>query len=131
MTGRPTKRTAEIEAKLEQAFALGSTITGACFYAGIGERTYHDWASADDEFSQRMKALKQKPVLKALQTVANDLENVNTAKWYLERKHEDFKPKTQAEVKADVETSEKVIDTSHLTAERKIAILEELGALDG
>lgn len=131
MAGRPTSRTPEIEAKLEQAFALGSTIAGACFYAGICEASYYDWASKDSEFSERMKALKQKPVLKALQTVASDLENVNTAKWYLERKHEDFKPKTQAEVKADVETSEKVIDTSHLTTERKIAILEELGVLDG
>lgn len=91
--GRPTKRTPEIEMKLEQAFSLGSTIVGACYYAGIGESTFHQWADKDPAFAERMKAHKQKPILKALQTIAGDMENPHTAKWYLEKKHEDFKPK--------------------------------------
>ena len=90
---RPTKKTPEIIAKLEHAFSLGSNVIDACFHAGIGESTYHDWAAADDELSERMKALKQKPILKALETVYGDLDNVQTAKWYLEKKHPDFKPK--------------------------------------
>lgn len=91
--GRPSKRTPEIEDKLVQAFSLGATIVGACYYAEISESTYHDWAKADPEFSERMIAHKQKPILKALQTVAGDLDNPNTAKWLLEKKHVDFKPK--------------------------------------
>jgi len=37
--GRPTKRTPEIETKLEYAFSIGSTVLSACFYAEIGEST--------------------------------------------------------------------------------------------
>lgn len=91
--GRPTKRTPEIVAKLEQAFSLGSTVLGACFHAGIGQSTYYQWADDDPEFADRMKALKEKMLLKALNTIAEDLGNPHTAKWYLEKKHEDFKPK--------------------------------------
>lgn len=100
--GRPTKRTPEVEAKLEQAFALGSTVVGACFYAGISKSTYFQWAEADPDFAERMKSLKEKPVLKALQTIANDLDNPLTAKWLLERRHEDFKPKQGLEHSGDL-----------------------------
>ncbi len=91
--GRKSTRTPAIEAKLEQAFSFGATIVSACYYAGIGESTYHDWAKADPEFSERMKAHREKPVLKALQTVVGDLGNPHTAKWYLEKRHDDFKPR--------------------------------------
>lgn len=97
MAGRPTKRTPELEGKLEYAFALGSTVSCACFYAGIAESTYFAWAEKDAEFSERMKALKERPVLKALETVYEDISNPNTAKWLLEKKHRDFKPKQEVE----------------------------------
>lgn len=113
---RPTLRTPEIEAKLEQAFSLGSTIESACFYAGIGESTYHDWAKADPEFSERNKALKQKPVLKALQTIVGDLDNVQTAKWYAERKQADLKPVSQTKhVTDDGKGGEAPIQTPSVT----------------
>lgn len=95
--GRPSKRTEEIESKLEYAFSIGSTILGACFYAGISEKTFHNWANEDEEFLQRMNALKEKPILKALETVNKDLEDAQTAKWYLEKKHAEFKPKQVVE----------------------------------
>ena len=101
--GRPTKRTPEIEMKLEQAFSLGSTVVSACFYAGIGETTYHDWARSDPEFSARMEALKQKPVLKALETVVNGLSDPAMARWYLEKRQDDFKPKQAVQVDGSLE----------------------------
>jgi hypothetical protein len=88
-TGRPTARTPEMETRLEAALSMGSTIAAACFHAGISESTYYDWAAKDEKFSERMKALRHNPVLKALSTVYNDLESVSTAKWYLERKCKD------------------------------------------
>jgi hypothetical protein len=99
-TGRPTKQTPEIQNKLEQAFALGATVAGACIYAGIAQSSYYAWAQRDADFSERMKALKQRPVLKALQTVVDDLENPATAKWYLEKRHPDFKPKQEVDIAA-------------------------------
>lgn len=88
---RPTKKTPETIAKLEAAFSLGSTITGACFHAGIGESTYHDWAGEDPGFSERMQALREKPILKALETVTSQLDEPKMAQWYLERRHPEYK----------------------------------------
>ena len=45
--------------------------------------------SQDSVFSERMKALKHTPVLKARQVVIDNLDDVNTAKWYLERKRKE------------------------------------------
>lgn len=87
--GRPTSKTPEIEAKLEQALSMGSTIAAACYHAGVSESVYYDWAKKDVKFSERMKSLRQNPILKALSTVYGDLDNVSTAKWYLERKCKD------------------------------------------
>lgn len=87
--GRPSLRTPEIEALLIQALSMGSTIAAACFHAGVSESTYYDWTANDQSFSDRMKSLRQNPILKALSTVYEDLENVSTAKWYLERKCKD------------------------------------------
>lgn len=113
--GRPTVRSPEIESKLEYALAIGGTILDACFYAGIGETTYHRWASEDEEFRERMTGLRRRPVLKALETVNQDLENPLTAKWYLERRHEDFKPKQAVEQSGSVgvglsDAAERVLD---------------------
>ena len=95
--GRPTKRCQEIEAKLETAFALGATVAGACFCAGISRQTYYAWAESDPEFSDRMEALKQTTVLKALETVTSNLDDPKIATWLLEKKHPEFKPKQAIE----------------------------------
>lgn len=95
--GRPTKRCKEIEAKLETAFALGATVASACFFAGITRTTYYAWAESDPEFSDRMEALKQTTVLKALETVTKNLDDPKIATWLLEKKHPEFKPKQVVE----------------------------------
>ena len=113
--GRPTKRSPETEALLAQAFSLGATVDAACYHAGIGRSTFFDWAREDVAFSDRMAALKQKPVLQALQTVVGALEDPAMARWYLERRHEDFKPKQAVEQSGSVDVrlsdaSERVLD---------------------
>ena len=72
--------------KLEESFAIGASIGEACFYANISHQTYYNHVKDGEELFERFNALREKPVLKARQTVANDLGNVETAKWYLERK---------------------------------------------
>jgi hypothetical protein len=86
---RPTKQTPETISKLEQAFSLGCTVSEACFQAGVAESTYYEWCNLDAELSERMKALKNHMILKARQTIFNNLDDVSTAKWYLERKRKD------------------------------------------
>lgn len=85
------KQTPEVISKLEQAFAIGSSTREACFFAGISESTYYQWCKDNPSLMERMKLLKQKPVLKSRQVVMTALNNndVATARWYLERKCKD------------------------------------------
>ena len=92
-TGRPTKRSPETVAKLEEAFSLGSTVVGACLYAGIGKNTYYRWCEEDPEFRDRMELLKETQVLSALKTVKDNIDDPKIATWLLEKKHPEFKPK--------------------------------------
>ena len=84
---RPTKRTAQIVQKLEQAAALDCTIEEMCFYAGIAKPTYYDYLEADPVLAARLEELRNEPVLAARQTVVKALKtNPQQANWYLERK---------------------------------------------
>jgi hypothetical protein len=72
--------------KLEEAFAIGADVSAACFYAEISRESYYNWISENKELKEKFDRLREKPVLKAYQTVAKDLEDISTAKWYLERR---------------------------------------------
>lgn len=93
--GRPTVMTLETVKKLEEAFAMGATDDAACFYADITPATLYTYQNLYPAFTERKRLLKSKPILKALDTVVNALSDPNHAKWYLERKHEDFKDKKE------------------------------------
>jgi hypothetical protein len=84
--GRPTSMTEATLGKLEEAFAFDATVEEACFYADINPDTYYVYVKAHPEFSERVKALRQRPVLKARQTIVTGLDEPKNAQWYLERK---------------------------------------------
>lgn len=84
--GRPTVITPEIISKLEEVFSIGGTDNEACFYADIGKTTLYNYQQAHPEFVERKEALKQRPVLKARQTIIKGLDNDDNARWFLERK---------------------------------------------
>lgn len=73
--------------KLEQAFAIGCTDKEACSYAEITEhQLYYYQNEINKDFAARKEELKEKPILKARQTVVKSLDEPEHAKWYLERK---------------------------------------------
>ena len=72
--------------KLKEAFAIGADVSAACFYADISRQTYYNWEKENPELKEKFDRLKEKPVLKAYQTIAKGLDDINTAKWYVERK---------------------------------------------
>ena len=72
--------------KLEEAFAIGADVSAACFYADISRQTYYNWVNNDKKLKEKFDSLRERPVLKAYQTVAKNLDNIETAKWFLERK---------------------------------------------
>lgn len=84
--GRPTVMTTEVILKLEQAFAIDATVEEACSYAEIGRNTFYEYLKKNPEFQDRIDDLRQRPILKARQTIAKALENPVHAQWYIERK---------------------------------------------
>lgn len=103
-TGRPTKMTDEVIAKLEQAFALGCSDREACLYADIAPSVLYRFQTAHPEFRERKAVLKEKPVLKA--RIASDKlltegDPVHT-RWFLEhRKADEFNTRAEIALQAD------------------------------
>lgn len=85
--------------KLEEVFALGGTDKEACIYANISPSTLYNYQNANPNFLERKELLKQQPVLKARRTINDALEgDIQTARWYVERRDKDFHPKSESEV---------------------------------
>ena len=85
--GRPTVDTPQLRKKIEEATALDATIEEVCFYADISKPTYYELLKKDEDFSNRLIALRNRPVLKARQTVNEKMtESYANAMDYLKRK---------------------------------------------
>ncbi|NLZ73222.1 MAG: hypothetical protein GX905_05320, partial [Bacteroidales bacterium] len=87
----------------------------ACFYANISKQTLYNYQKEHPEFVDRKEALKEKPILKARQTVVKALDDPKDAQWFLERKRKEefsFRQEvTGAEGKELKLLSEKQIET--------------------
>ena len=81
--------TSEVLLKLEDAFSISATDKEACFYAGISPTTLYSYQEKNPEFTERKEALKNKPNLKARQTIVQQLDDVRVAEWWLEKKRPD------------------------------------------
>jgi len=104
--GRPTIMTTEVVNKLEEVFAIGGSDMEACFYANISKQTLYDYQFKHPEFVDRKEALKEKPILKARQTVVQALSNPHDAQWFLERKRKkEFATKQEVEHSGNVTIS--------------------------
>lgn len=85
--GRPTIMTPETLQKLDQGFSMGFSDIEACLYAGIAPATLYNYQKDNPKYLERKEELKDNPKMIAKQTVFNRLgRDVDTAKWYLERK---------------------------------------------
>lgn len=93
--GRPSKITAEIVAKLEQAYKIGANDTEACLHAGIDRTTLFRYEQSNPDFSNKKAEWKRNPILKAKHTIFKNLDDPSVAKWLLERKDDEFKNKQE------------------------------------
>jgi hypothetical protein len=84
--GRPTIDTPLTRQKIEEAASLDASVEEIAFYAGISRETYYQIIKKDKAFSDRILALRQRPVLKARQTVVQSLSDPQNAFRYLEKK---------------------------------------------
>jgi hypothetical protein len=87
--GRPTVFDKDTLQKLEYAFSIGCSDREACFYADIAESTLYNYQNNNPQFVERKHSLKNNPLFKARKTVYDNLQEKETAKWYLERKVKD------------------------------------------
>lgn len=120
--GRPTVFTRSCLDKLEKAFSLGSTDKEACLYAGISPDALYDYQAKNPAFIQRKDLLKQNPILKARTTIVDALKkDVNTARWFLERRDSDFNAKSSVDITTDGEplvfSHEQIISVAKSTIE--------------
>ena len=105
-SGPKPKITPELLQKLEDAFSNGYNDREALFYAEIPSSTFYLWQTRHPKFLERKEALKLRPNMAAKKTVVASLGDVNTAKWYLEKKDQEFKPVNKIEHSGIIETSE-------------------------
>lgn len=86
--GRPTVFDYDTVRKLEQAFAIGSTVEEACSVSGVSRSAYYKKLEDDSYFMDKMERAKLFMVIQARLTVCNAIRkgDVKTSMWYLERK---------------------------------------------
>ena len=90
--------------KLEQAFAIDASVLEACSYAGIATNTFYVYLKLHPEFQDRIDELRQRPLLKARQTIVNNLNNPQNAQWYIERKaKKEFSTRIEQDITTDGE----------------------------
>jgi hypothetical protein len=104
--GRPTKFTKETVTKLEQAFAIGATVELACSYAEVSRNRFYEYLKDNPTFSDRIEDLRNKPILKAMDTVAKSLTNTEDAQWYLERKmKKEFSTRSEVGIEGEIKVA--------------------------
>lgn len=98
-TGRPSVMTAETINKLESIFKIGGNVSEATSYAGIGDRTYYDHLERNEDFRRKMESAQHYADIVAKNVVIDAIvkdKDLMTAKWWLEKKHPDFKQQIQS-----------------------------------
>lgn len=85
-TGRPQKIDEAVMDKLHSAYSLGCSDAEACAYADISQSLLYKYQKAHSDFMEWKEALKQKPILKAKNTIAKNLDDPKIALEYLKAK---------------------------------------------
>lgn len=99
--GQPTKMTEKTLRVLEDAFINGASDVQACFLAEISEEVLYYYQRKHPKYTKRKAALKDMIKYKAKKKIKHAIDTelgCDTAKWYLERRDSEFKPKSDLNV---------------------------------
>lgn len=97
-TGRPSKYSEDVVQQFEKVFRLDVPDKTAYEYIGVSHQTFHTWLKEKPEFLERITQAKKYARIAAGSVVNEAIEkkDVNTSKWWLEKKHPDeFHPSGQ------------------------------------
>jgi len=78
--------TPEVYKKLEESASLDCTVLEMATYANVSPQTLYNWFNSDPELKARLDMLRERPILKARNTIVKGLDEADNAKWYLEKK---------------------------------------------
>lgn len=84
--------------KLREGFLRGYSDREACAYADIGTSTLYNFQNKNPLFVEQKEAWKLNPILKAKETVFDNLNDPKLAMQYLEHKSDEFKPQNRVEI---------------------------------
>lgn len=101
------KQLSEAKQKLIVGFSRGYNILECCLYSGISHSTYYKYFGDDQEALNEFKLHRQNLKLKAKEVINDSLNDgdVNTAKYILDRTSDEFKPKSEQDIKGELEVS--------------------------
>ena len=87
--GNATKYNPERVKKILFAIEMGATVTHACGYAGISQRTFYEWKASNPEFSEQVEMAEGSASVKWLARIeqASNMGTWQAAAWKLERRH--------------------------------------------
>jgi hypothetical protein len=86
--GRPTKMTAEVVRKLEDAFKFGATVTEACFLSDISREMFYQHYRLDQVFSDKIERARSWLVITAKHNLATAIikGDIKSSVWLLEKR---------------------------------------------
>jgi len=84
--GRPTAMTPDVIMKLESVFAIDGTMEEACSFAEISRPTLNEYLKRNPDFANKIADLRQRPFLKARNTIVKSLDQPGFAMEYMKRK---------------------------------------------
>ena len=98
--GRPTKYCDEVVKKIESIYQLGGTVEEALSYAQISKPTYYEWLERYPDFLTKVESAQHYADIAAKRVVVKAImnEDLNTAKWWLEKREFKDKPTTAVQV---------------------------------
>jgi hypothetical protein len=112
--GRKTVFTPENLQKMETVIQMGGSFLLAYTSVGISESIFYEYLQKNPEYRRKLEEYKQRPILKAMKTVYNNLDIIDTAKWYLERKlKNEFSLKQEIENSGElnININKKIVET--------------------
>lgn len=97
--GSNTKLTDENRVKIKEAAAIGASAEEMAYFCNVSKQTIYNWFKVDPELFDEIERLRERPVLKARQTIVKALDDPEQAKWFLARKRKkEFSERTEQDV---------------------------------
>lgn len=126
--GRPTVFTPDVIRKIEEVAALDGSVEEMAYYADIHVATLYRYLNDHEDFSEKIAKLRERPVLKARQTVVKSLDDPDRAFRYLERKRKkEFSSRVETDITSGGEPLASTLEIKEL-ADKFDAFFKEQNA---